>query len=416
MTHSTRGAARVSIMWMISVGVVCILSLVFAFLLDGDKKVAEDARAVAETERDVAQDAEIAATDKRRLVSNAIGWTNGALDADTNLVAAADGKELLRSVFSDLDTSHATFEDMIPVIISQFNSSNQAVVNANSETTSAKSAMSAAQSSLAQVSSDKDGVIRGLQSDKADAQSGFDTREGDLSRQLSAAQDRVRELETANNSLQAEKRKEVRDLNAIINTKDTQLAALSEQTRPFRSPANLTPDGQILEVSESLPLAWIDLGSENRLVLGTRFRVEAGNLGERTLKAWAEVIEVNDDIAKVRLTDLVDKFNPVVSGDYLVNPVYEPNGDFNAVLVGRFSGLYGKSELAILLEKIGIHVQDGLDPSTNFLIAGAPVMQDEDGYPLMEPLEASALPEYQQAEANHVQIITLASIQEFFVF
>jgi len=398
MTHSTRGAARVSIMWMISVGVVCILSLVFAFLLDGDKKVAEDARAVAETERDVAQDAEIAATDKRRLVSNAIGWTNGALDADTNLVAAADGKELLRSVFS------------------QFNSSNQAVVNANSETTSAKSAMSAAQSSLAQVSSDKDGVIRGLQSDKADAQSGFDTREGDLSRQLSAAQDRVRELETANNSLQAEKRKEVRDLNAIINTKDTQLAALSEQTRPFRSPANLTPDGQILEVSESLPLAWIDLGSENRLVLGTRFRVEAGNLGERALKAWAEVIEVNDDIAKVRLTDLVDKFNPVVSGDYLVNPVYEPNGDFNAVLVGRFSGLYGKSELAILLEKIGIHVQDGLDPSTNFLIAGAPVMQDEDGYPLMEPLEASALPEYQQAEANHVQIITLASIQEFFVF
>lgn len=416
MTHSTRGAARVSIMWMISVGVVCILSLTFAFLLDGDKKVAEDAKAVAETERNVARDAQVAATTKRRLVSEVLGWYGGNTDADSNLVAVADAQELLRSVFSDLDESHATFEDMIPVMISQFNSLNNAVANANTETTAAKSTLASSQVSLSKVTSDKDSVIRGLQSDIADAKSGFDSREGDLTRQLSSAQTSVRELETEMNALQAEKRKEVRELNAVIHQKDTQLAALSETTRPFRSPANLNPDGQILEVSDGLPLAWIDLGSANRLVLGTRFRVEAGNLGERTLKAWAEVIEVNEDMAKVRLFDQVDKFNPVVTGDYLINPVYDPNGGFNAILVGRFSGLYGESELTILLEKIGIHVQDELDLSTNFLIAGAPVMQDEDGYPLEVPREASALPEYQQAEANHVQIITLASIQDFFAF
>ena len=43
-------------------------------------------------------------------------------------------------------------------------------------------------------------------------------------------------------------------------------------------------------------------------------------------------------------------------------------------------------------------------------------MQDEDGYPLEEPIEPSDLPVYQEAVAANVQIIPLSSIEEFFVF
>ncbi|MFT4711266.1 MAG: hypothetical protein ACI8Q9_002407 [Planctomycetota bacterium] len=417
MTHSNRGAARVSIMWMISVGVVAILSLTFAILQNGSLAEAEVAETRAKSEAATAKEDGFKFIEQRRAVSEVLGFNAAdSVDFNSNLTAAGDSLELLRSVFSDLEESHATYEEIVPIVISQYNAAQNNVSQAKSAATNAKSATSAVESTLSQVTSDKDTVIRGQQSDISDAQAGFDTREADLSRQLTSAQDRVRELETELNAEKAMNRQGVRDMKAVLNAKNTKLALYGEQTRPFRAPANLNPDGQILEVSKGLPLAWIDLGSSDRLVLGTRFRIEAGNLGERTLKAWGEVIEVKEKMAKIRIFDLVDKFNPVVKDDYLLNPVYDPKGGFNAILVGRFSGLYGKAELTILLEKIGIHVQDELDLSTNFLIAGAPVMQDSDGYPLEDPQEVSGMPVYKQAEADHVQIITLASIQDFFAF
>ena len=417
MTHSNRGAARVSIMWMISVGVVAILSLTYAFLQNGSLADAEMAATRAKSEAATAEDARLEDINRRRAISEVFGFNaDDTVDFNSNLTAAGDSLELLRSVFSDLEESHDTYESIVPVVIAQYNAAQNNASQAESAAANAKSATAAAQSTLSQVTADKDSVIRSQQSDISDAQAGFDTREADLSRQLTSAQDRVRELETELNQEKAKGRQDTRDMKAILNAKDTKLALLSDQTRPFRAPANLNPDGQVLEVSKGLPLAWIDLGSRDRLVLGTRFRIEAGNLGERTLKAWGEVIEVKEDMAKIRIFDQVDKFNPVVKDDYLLNPVYDPKGGFNAILVGRFSGLYGKAELTILLEKIGIHVQDELDLSTNFLIAGAPVMQDSDGYPLEDPLEVSEMPVYKQAEADHVQIITLASIQDFFAF
>ncbi|MDG1500380.1 MAG: hypothetical protein P8N31_15080 [Planctomycetota bacterium] len=417
MTHSNRGAARVSIMWMISVGVVAILSITYAFLQNGTIAELEIAANRAKTEEATAKEERFAAIEVRRQVSEVLGFNAAdSEDFNSNLTAAGDSLELLRSVFSDLEESHATYEEIVPIVISQYNAAQNNVAQAISATNNAKSATAAAQASLSQVTSDKDTVIRGQQSDISDAQAGFDTREADLSRQLTSAQDRVRELETELNAEKATNRQSTRDMKAVLNAKNTKLALLSDQTRPFRAPANLNPDGQVLEVSKGLPLAWIDLGSSDRLVLGTRFRIEAGNLGERTLKAWGEVIEVKADMAKIRIFDQADKFNPVVEGDYLLNPVYDPKGGFNAVLVGRFSGLYGKAELTILLEKIGIYVQDELDLTTNFLIAGAPVMQDEDGYPLEDPQEVKDMPVYKQAEADNVQIISLASIQNFFAF
>ena len=226
----------------------------------------------------------------------------------------------------------------------------------------------------------------------------------------------MRELEEEIASIKAESRRVARDFQGQIKDLNAKNSNLAELTQPLRAPANLVPDGQILQVSQDLPLAWIDLGATNRLVLGTRFTVEGGNLGARHLKAWAEVIEVQKDMAKVRLFDQVDKFDPVVEGDYLVNPIYDPKGGYNAILVGRFTGMYGKEQLSGLLDSIGIRVQDDLDFTTNFMIVGSPILQDADGYPLEEPIEPSDTPQYQQAIANKVQVIPLASIQEFFVF
>jgi hypothetical protein len=416
MTHSTRGAARVSIMWMISVGVVALMSLGFAFVVDGDLADAENARDAAQTELVAAKASESQAVDDRRLVSGNYGFTGGALDAFSNVTAADQLKAELRATFPDLDAQMVTIEDMGPVMMNQYRAAVNEATQAKTATVAAQTSKDAAKASWDKIDGDRTAQMRDERSSWTDEKSGYDDREADLARQVEKHIARVKELEQENNTIKQQLREDKRDAIDVIQTLSTKNELLSDLTRPMRAPANLNPDGQILEVSKDLPLAWIDLGSDNRLVLGTRFKVESGNLGDLSTKAWAEVVEVNADMAKVRIFDQVDKFDPVVKGDYLSNPVYDPKGGFNAILVGRFSGLYGKDELTVLLENIGIHVQEGLDLSTNFLIAGAPIMQDADGFALDEPLEASDLPVYQEAQSQKVQIITLAQIQDFFSF
>lgn len=416
MNQTTRGAARVSIMWMISVGVVALLALVFAFVSNGDLTAAQDAQKAAEAEKAAARTEMQVEAAKRIAISNATGWTGGKVDAATDLAALADAKQLLRDNFKDLAEADDTFEQIVPKLVSEVNKYRQA---SSASATAAKSARQEAdqtRSTLSQVTSGKDSTIQAQKASISDLQAGFDETESNLSRQLSTANDRVRELEEEVASLKADGRRVAREFRGQINDLNAKNAYLADLTQPLRAPANLVPDGQILQVSKDLPLAWIDLGADNRLVLGTRFRVEAGSLGKRHLKGWAEVIEVDSDMAKVRIYDIVDAFDPIVSGDYLVNPIYDPKGGYNAILVGRFTGTYGKEQLTTLLGDIGIRVQDKLDLTTNFLIVGAPILQDEDGYPLEEAIEPSDLPIYQEAVANNVQIIPLSSVQDFFVF
>jgi len=417
MNPSTRGAARVSIMWLISIGIVALGALAFAFALNGDLEAANQAKATAENEATVARETLADANAKRIDLSNLVGFIGDTgLNAQTDHTALLDGYQLLRDNYDDISDQDATFEAMVGKLVAELNAARAARATAEGARDQAKAGATTARASLSTVTSDKDSVIQGQKAEMADLQSNFDETEGTLSSNLSSSQDRVRELEEEVASLKAEARAIARAHRTKVNELNAQNAYLAEMTQPMRAPANLNPDGTILQVSQDLPLGWIDLGSENRLVLGTRFRVEGGSLGKRHLKAWAEVIEVEKDMAKVRLFDQVDAFDPVVEGDFLVNPVYDPKGGFNAILVGRFTGLYGKEQLSGLLNDIGIRVQGGLDLTTNFLIVGEPIMQDEDGYPLEEPIEPSDLPVYQEAVAANVQIIPLSSIEEFFVF
>lgn len=403
-------------MWMISVGVVALLALVFAFLSDGDKSTAIDAQKKAETEMQTAKEEMVAANDTRRALSLAVGFYGSESDANTDLAALEDSKQLLRDNFNDLAAADKTFEEIVPKLVAEVNKFRKAAAAAEQAAADARLEASQSRSTLGQVTSDKDATIQAQKASMADAQAGFDETEASLSQQLSTSNDRVRELEEELASLKADSRRVAREFRSQIQDLEAKNAYLADLTRPLVAPTNLVPDGKILTVSDDLPLAWINLGADDRLVLGTRFRIEAGSLGQSHLKGWAEVIEVEPDMAKVRIYDVTDPFDPIVSGDDLVNPIYDPKGGYNAILVGRFSGLYGKEELTGLLDNIGIRTQDKLDLTTNFLIVGAPILQDEDGYPLEEAIEPSDLPVYQEAVANNVQIIPLSAIQEFFVF
>lgn len=96
-------------------------------------------------------------------------------------------------------------------------------------------------------------------------------------------------------------------------------------------------DGQVLSVSEHLALGWIDIGADERLARGTRFRVVSGKIGAQKLKGWAEVTEVKPTMAEVSFSEIVDRFDPIVEGDVIFNPIYDPKGERTAVLCGANS-------------------------------------------------------------------------------
>ena len=70
--------------------------------------------------------------------------------------------------------------------------------------------------------------------------------------------------------------------------------------------------------------------------------------------------------------------------------------------------------LSSLLERIGINVQDKLSHTTNFCIVGAQLFSDpETNEPLEDPVDPTDLPEYRDAVAQNVIVVSLADIEEF---
>ena len=174
------------------------------------------------------------------------------------------------------------------------------------------------------------------------------------------------------------------------------------------------PDGVILATSKELSLGWINLGRVNRLKRGMRFEVISGDPTLDTVKGMVEVTNVDERQAEVRIIDVVDPFYPVVAFDEIRNPLFDPTGERNAVLIGRFSGTYNEKDLRLLLDEIGINVQKRVDSDTAYLIVGQELYQDENGEPYEEPVQPSELPEYKEAQAKGVQIVSINDVRGFF--
>ena len=123
---------------------------------------------------------------------------------------------------------------------------------------------------------------------------------------------------------------------------------------------------------------------------------------------------MNAEMSEVKVYDIRDRFDPPTKGDVIYNPLYDPTGLRNAVLVGRFSGSYNEKELRALLEGININLQAKLDKTTDYLIVGAELYVDEEGEPLDDPLQPSDLPTYKEAEAMGVRIVPLKLVTDYF--
>jgi hypothetical protein len=415
MLRSNRGVARVSVTWIIVLGLLFLGAIAFGFVASSDLTKARDEEAKAVQAKQEAERAATEANTSARSVSKALGWTAEGGESNSKLELFQEELTNLRGVFTDLTETDDSVDEVLPKIRDAYAARQTKIDELNARIKDLEGEAAAREQAIKNIGAEKDARISELERQLADETQTAQSRHQELERKVAGLEQQFSDRDQDFRRLQNDSANADRDRNREKLALETRERELSNQLRFQRAPFSGYPDGKLLSVSDKLPLAWINIGADERVVPGLRFRVQSGTPGDERQKAWAEVTRVDKGMSEVSIYGLADTFDPVVPGDVVLNPVFDPKGGRNAILVGRFTGQYSEKDLKQLLERIGVHVQDELDLTTTFMIVGAALYNDpETGEPLENPLEPSDLAIYKEAEAKNVQVIPLAEMREYF--
>lgn len=417
MLRSNRGAARVSAVWMISVGVVALVALAFAFISQGDQKKEVDRANAAEAARVEAEARADALAEKKRDLSTTLGWYDReSADPESDLELAKRALGDLRTTFQDIQDTDQDFETVLPKIVAAYNARGTTISTLEARVKSLEGEVASAQKAVFDIQAAKDQTIAQLRQEIADEKQNSAQRQSELEDRVSGVQQQLADRDAQLRALRAEIAEKERAWEQEKQLAQARILNLTNKTKFARGDFANEPDGTILEVSQRTGLAWVDLGAKQRLVNGMRFRIEGGIPGQMRLKGWGEVTKVEANRAELAITDLTDPYDYVQPGDVVINPIYDPVGSRNAVLAGSFSD-YSHNELVSLLGELGIQVQEEVGPTTDFLIVGGPIFNDpETNEPLEEPIAVEEQAQYKNAVNLQVQIIPLRDVRQFFRF
>lgn len=237
----------------------------------------------------------------------------------------------------------------------------------------------------------------------------------------------LEELEKVRSEKEAELREKVAEVRARENEIDELQSRLSQLNQRFSEDnvvgpdMTLEPDGEVIDVNLNENVVTINLGSDDRLILGMTFEVfdrESGVQTERNQqgrviqtrgKATIEVIRFSEDGQTSTARVIRDSFGEMIQpGDLVSNLVFDKDRTFKFYVYGNFDldgdGRAQASErrrVDRLIREWGGKVIDdeGLPVDTDFLVLGEQVEYPE---PLPEnpPPPADVIRDWrQQVEA-----------------
>jgi hypothetical protein len=225
------------------------------------------------------------------------------------------------------------------------------------------------------------GAVRNSENDVADLRSGVDRFEEQLRRERDAErasfQSENRDLQTQIGRLTQENLV-LQDIIQTLRGQDAgnRLSPLSEYA---------LVDGEVIAIDPVRGEAIISLGRSDRLSIGLTFSVYTDRSGLRpdeetgeynAGKAVIEVVEINPTNARCRIL-AERRGNPVVAGDIIANPLYDPEKIYKFVVFGSFDtnsdGLPTAGEearLKALVREWGGQVVDDIQGDLDFLVLG----------------------------------------------
>jgi hypothetical protein len=171
-----------------------------------------------------------------------------------------------------------------------------------------------------------------------------------------------------------------------------QLAALrrAKQTDIYKGDDEAAlVDGNIIGTNPDGHQAFISIGNKQRVILGMTFAVYSDKAQIRPDsegnyprgKATLEVVNVGETSSTCRILSEV-RGNPVVKGDVIANPVYDPNKSYKFVVFGNFdtnrdgaATALERQDIISMIEAWGGKTGDDLTGDVDFLVLGErPVM------------------------------------------
>ncbi len=225
-----------------------------------------------------------------------------------------------------------------------------------------------------------------------DRVAGYRREVEDLRAQVEGFEDRTRRGVASD---RAEYRDNLRDRDGRVAELNQQILVLRDQVRRLRGETTenrIAPldeyalvDGEVAAVQQGEDVVIITLGRNDKLVIGMTFSVYSNASAIRPTesgeylpgKAVIEVIGMEAASARCRVVKS-SRGNPVVSGDVIANPVYDPDKTYNFVVFGNFDtdgdGIatpFEREGLVAIIERWGGDVLDDITGDLDFLVLGS---------------------------------------------
>jgi NAD-dependent DNA ligase len=168
-----------------------------------------------------------------------------------------------------------------------------------------------------------------------------------------------------------QKKKEARQDNAKNDGRIAELEARVEQLTQEQdiSKRMIKSDGQIVASESANGFVVINRGHRQNLRNGTKFKIFNVRGGHIVFKGDVQVINVEEEISTARVISEYDSNDPLIVGDQLHNPVYDPDKTKHFAIRGDFMR-FSKEELAEFIKDSGGVVDPGITIQTDYLVAG----------------------------------------------
>ncbi|MFH1024337.1 MAG: BRCT domain-containing protein [Planctomycetota bacterium] len=196
----------------------------------------------------------------------------------------------------------------------------------------------------------------------------IDAERDKFNKEVKVKTDKVTELEGTVVKERTERSNEKSRTDEEIRSLRERLEQVLLAEREFLG-KGLEADGEVLESDPQTGYVWVNLGKQNNLKYGLKFRVyQVGKGGRIKEKGDIEVRQVGDATSKA----VVVKHNPadpMVKGDLIANRTFHPKKKKLFVIAGEFKK-YTHEEMKFYVQENGGSVGDQLTVNTNYLVLG----------------------------------------------
>lgn len=406
---SRRGAALVSVTWVVVMVILLLAAIAIAAVQMNNVSTLQQDKTTLATEKSRAEEAQKKAEDAILALSQQVGFQNPEnRKSSSSLGAIKTTMERLGSM-PEMTTEVKTLQDLMIRLEEVANQRANEISEKDAQRKRAMAEADEARTSGEKSNREKQTMLDDARKQLNDANDRAAAERGTLEQRIASLQQQNRDLDAQYRDYQSKAEKKDSDNRKYVALLNARIQEFSRKMAFTKEP--LRPDGQILSMSDKLDLGYIDLGNKNRLRRGMRFDVMTADASapERK-KGRIEVVEVHPEYSEVRVLDMIDEFVPMNSGDLVSNPLFDPTGERKAVLIGRFSGRFSRSQLTALLADLNIKVQPAVDVTTDYLILGSEEIENG------EPKPFSQNPEVKRAEQLGVVQLPMREIESFFAY